>query len=135
MTDIEMVRLLTGNNEISDDHIAFYLNSVENFILGYCNITTIPSQLKPTLIEITALRVRASANGSKAVIGDGIKSVSSLSDGNQSVAYQAGTFKQFVSNDDIILGYGNILDRYRKMVVDRKPTRPPGAREINSRRW
>lgn len=132
MSDINVVRALTGNNELSDDVIAFYLNSVENFVLGYCNIKVIPKELKPTIIEIAALRVRANSNGGNAAIGEGIKSVGSLSDGNQSISYQAGGsgFKQFVSNDDIIAAYGNILDRYRRMVVDSPRHRPPGARKI-----
>lgn len=135
MSDIALVRTLTGNNDISDDFIAFYLDSVENFILGYCNISAIPKELKPTLIEIAALRVRANSNGSNAAIGEGIKSVGSLGDGNQSIAYQAGgSFKQFVSNDDIIAAYGSTLDRWRNMVVDRPVSRVTGARHITGRK-
>lgn len=135
MSDIALVKTLIGNNDISDDVIAFYLDSVENFILGYCNLKTIPKELKPTLIEIAALRVRANSNGSNAAIGEGIKSVSSLSDGNQTVTYQAGgVFRQFVSNEDIILAYGSILDRWRKMVVDKPETRVNGARRITGRK-
>ena len=131
MSDIALVRTLTGNNDISDDFIAFYLDSVTNFILGYCNISVIPKELKPTLIEIAALKVRANSNGSDAAIGEGIKSVGSLSDGNQSISYQAGaSFKQFVSNDDIILAYGSTLDRWRKMVVDKPMSKVTGARNI-----
>ena len=134
MSDIDMIRTLTGNNDISDDLIAFYLDSVENFILGYCNLKAIPKELKPTLIEIAALRVRANSNGSNAAIGEGIKSVGSISDGNQSITYQVGGgFKQFVSNDDIIAAYGSTLDRWRKMVVDRPVSRAPGARHITGK--
>ncbi len=135
MSDIALVKALIGNNDISDDIVAFYLDSVEKFILGYCNLKTIPEELKPTLIEIAALRVRANTSGSNAAIGEGIKSVSSLSDGNQSIAYQAsGTFRQFISNDDIIAAYGSILDRWRKMVVDRPVSRVAGARHITDRK-
>lgn len=131
MSDIALVRALIGNNDISDDVIAFYLDSVKNFILGYCNLKTIPEELKPTLIEIAALRVRANSNGSNAAVGEGIKSVASISDGNQTVTYQAsGGFKQFVSNEDIIAAYGSILDRWRKMVVSRPVSRVAGARRI-----
>lgn len=134
MSDIDMIRTLIGNNNISDDLIAFYLDSVENFILGYCNLKAIPKELKPTLIEIAALRVRANTSGSNAAIGEGIKSVSSISDGNQSIAYQAaGGFKQFVSNDDIIAAYGSTLDRWRNMVVNRPVSRVAGARHITGK--
>lgn len=135
MSDIALVKTLIGNNDISDDVVAFYLDSVKSFILGYCNLKEIPKELKPTLIEIAALRVRANSNGSNAAIGEGIKSVASLSDGNQAISYQAGGgFKQFVSNDDIILAYGSILDRWRKMVVDKPVSRVAGARRIAGRK-
>ena len=91
---------------------------------------TIPEELKPTLIEIAALRVRANTSGSNAAIGEGIKSVSALSDGNQRIAYQAGEFKQFISNDDIIAAYGSTLDRWRKMVISKPVSRVAGARRI-----
>lgn len=134
MSDIALVKALIGNNDISDDIVAFYLDSVEKFILGYCNLKAIPEELKPTLIEIAALRVRANTSGSNAAIGEGIKSVSALSDGNQSIAYQAGEFRQFISNDDIIAAYGSTLDRWRKMVVDRPVSRVTGARRITGRK-
>lgn len=131
MSDITTIRALVGNSEISDDIIAFYLDSVTNFVLGYCNMSSIPAELKPTLLEIAALRVRANSNGAKAAIGEGIKSVGSISDGNQSIGYQAGgTFKQFVSNDDILAAYGSTLDRYRKMVINGPVSRVLGTRKV-----
>lgn len=131
MSDIATIKALVGNSEISDDIVAFYLNSVTNFVLGYCNISSIPAELKPTLLEIAALRVRANSNGGKAAIGEGIKSVGSISDGNQSIGYQVGgTFKQFVSNDDILAAYGSTLDRYRKMVIDSPVSRVAGTRKV-----
>ena len=131
MSDITTIRALVGNSEISDDIIAFYLNSVTNFVLGYCNMSSIPAELKPTLLEIAALRVRANSNGAKAAIGEGIKSVGSISDGNQSIGYQPGAaFKQFVSNDDILAAYGSTLDRYRKMVINSPASRVDGTRKV-----
>ena len=131
MSDITTIRALVGNSEISDDIIAFYLDSVTNFVLGYCNISSIPAELKPTLLEIAALRVRANSNGAKAAIGEGIKSVGAISDGNQSIGYQvAGAFKQFVSNDDILAAYGSTLDRYRKMVINSPASRVEGTRKV-----
>jgi hypothetical protein len=131
MSDIATIKALVGNSEISDDIVAFYLDSVTNFVLGYCNISSIPAELKPTLLEIAALRVRANSNGGKAAIGEGIKSVGSISDGNQSIGYQVGgTFKQFVSNDDILAAYGSTLDRYRRMVIDSPVSRVAGTRKV-----
>ena len=116
---IELVRTLSGNNEVDERVIAFYLNSTKNFILSYCNIDKIPEGLEPTLIEMTALRIRANVQGAEVKVGEGLKQVASISDGNQSISYQAGVTsgKSFVSDEDLVSAYGNILGRYRRMVV------------------
>ena len=133
MTDIEVVRMLTGNDAISDAFIAFWLDSTRKFVLGYCNIPEIPEGLKPTLLEITAFRVNANSKGAAAALGQGGRQVGSVSDGNQSVSYATPSsgVKQFVSEEDIIAAYGNILDRYRCMVVVRPPRCYPGARKLH----
>lgn len=131
MTDIETVRTLTGNTAISDEFISFYLNSTKQFIKSYCNINSIPEELKPTYLEITALRVKANTNEGSSALGEGIKQVSSLTDGNQSISYAGGSSgsKQFISEEDFIASYGYILDRYRKLVIDKKcPHRFLGSR-------
>ena len=131
MTDIEIVRTLTGNNAISDEFISFYLDSTEQFIKAYCNIDTIPAGLKSTYLEIASLRVKANSSGSSAALGAGIQQVASVSDGNQSVSYAAGSSgsKQFVSEEDIVSAYGYILDRFRRLVVDKQsPLKTPGSR-------
>lgn len=133
MSDKDKIRALIGNNEISDDLIAFYLESVESFILAYCNIKSIPKELKPTLIEIAALRVKANTSGANAAIGEGVKSVGAISDGNQSISFRQGEFKSFTTNEDIVASYGTILDRFRKLVVERPLERPLGARRLYRR--
>ena len=75
MTDIETIRVLTGNNDISEEFIAFYLDSTREFIKSYCNIDAIPDELRPTYLEITALRIKANASGSKSTLGEGVKQV------------------------------------------------------------
>lgn len=138
MTDIEMIRILTGNNDISADFISFYLDSTEKFIKSYCNISTIPEGLKPTYLEITALRVKANTNGGQAALGEGVKAVASVTDGNQSISYASGVTgsKSFIGEDDIIASYGYILDRYRCLVTNKKPCRTLGSRRICShKRW
>lgn len=131
MTDIETVRMLSGNADISDGFIAFYLESTKQFILGYCNLTEIPEGLKPTYLEIASLRVKANSSGSEVTLGEGLKVVSSISDGNQSIGYQAGASsgKQFTSEEDFVAAYGYLLDRFRKMKVE-KPCmmKTPGSR-------
>lgn len=134
MTKIETVRMLTGNTEISDDFISFYLDSTEKFIKGYCNIDKIPEDLEPTLLEITSMRVKANSSGSKAALGEGLKAVGSMSDGNQSISYQLGGSgtKTFISEEDFVSAYGYMLDRWRRMVVDKSaPRRTLGSRCIH----
>ncbi len=133
MSDKAKVKVLIGNDAISDDLIAFYLDSVTEFVLGYCNLTEIPKGLKNTIIEITAMRVRNNTSGSTAAIGEGSKRVAAISDGNQSISYQGESgAKTIISNDDIIEAYGRTLDRWRKMVIDGPKKRPLGARDVGS---
>lgn len=132
MTDIEVIRVLTGNSEISDEFIAFYLESTRDFIKSYCNLDRLPDELSRVCLEITALRVKANASGSSSALGEGIKQVGSITDGNQSISYSvggAGT-KGFVSEEDFVSAYGHMLDRYRRMVVERPCKRHLGARRI-----
>lgn len=119
MTDIETIRVLIGNSEIDDAFISFYLSSTEEFIKAYCNLEVIPEAMKSVLIEITALRVKANSNSSQAAIGEGLKPVASLSDGNQSISYALGGAgsKSFISEEDFIATFGVMLDRYRRMIV------------------
>lgn len=133
MTDIEMIRTLTGNNEISDAFISFYLQATEDFVKSYCNIDSIPKGLKSTVLEITALRVKANSNEGDSALGEGIKQIGSITDGNQSISYVGGATagKQFTSEEDFIAAYGNILGRYRRMVVDKTSQRNAGARRIH----
>lgn len=122
MTDIETVRTLTGDSDISDAFISFYLQASEDFIKSYCNIDTIPDGLKTTLLEMTAMRVKANSSGGKPALGQGVKSVASMSDGNQSIGYAIGGSgtKSFISEEDFVAAYGDILGRYRRMVVGNK---------------
>lgn len=121
MTDIETIRTLTGNNEISDGFITFHLDSAEKFIKSYCNISIIPEGLKPTLLEIVAFRVKANSSGEKATIGEGVKVVTGITDGNQTVNYSARNANSYTTWDDILAAFGAELTRWRKMVVQRQP--------------
>lgn len=136
MTDIETVKLLLGNTAVSDDLVSFYLDSTAEFIKAYCNIPEIVPALKPTYLEITAMRVKAnSTSDGKASINDGAKQVASLSDGNQSISYASGTAgsKQFISEEDFVSSYGYLLDRFRRLVTDGAPCfRTQGSRCIHT---
>lgn len=136
MSDIETVKLLTGDSGLSDDFVAFYLQAVREFILNYCNVPDIPQGLHTTYLEMTAMRVKANTSNGAASLGQGIKAVASLSDGNQSVSYSLGGSgtKAFVSEEDLVAAYGPVLDRYRRMVVDHCGPRPLGARCMHPHR-
>lgn len=135
MTDIELVRALTGNNTIGENFISFYLQSSADFIKGYCNIDAIPQGLHSTYIEIAALKVKANTDGATASLGTGIKSISSITDGNQSVSYAGSGIKQYTTNEDFVVAFGDILNRYKRMVVNKPSERPLGARRLDGSRW
>lgn len=131
MTDIETVKMLSGNDEISDDLVAFFMESTRQFILSYCNISEIPDALRPTFLEMSTLKLKANTSGATVAVGEGLKSVASISDGNQSISYQAGATggKQFSSEEDFVAAFGNVLDRFRRMKVDSAScTRTCGSR-------
>lgn len=137
MTDIEVVRTLTGNNDIDDAFISFYLESSADFIKSYCNIDEIPAGLKSVYLEIAALKVKANSSGGKATLGEGVKAIGSISDGNQSIGYTSGGAgsKAFISDEDFVAAYGDVLGRYRKMVVgDGTPLRTQGSRCLHHNR-
>lgn len=119
MFDIQVIKQLAGNPEIEDTLVAFYLTSTTDWVKSYCNIEEIPRELNTTLIEITAKRIRANTAGNKSVIGEGMKQIASITDGNQSISYVAGQAVAFTSEEDILKAYGHILNRYRRLVVDR----------------
>jgi len=134
MTDIELVRTITGNNEVDDAFISFYLQSSEDFIKAYCNIDTIPAGLKTTYIQIAALKLNANVSGNTASLGTGVKSVGSITDGNQSISYASGSSsKTFTSDEDFVASFGSILNRYRKMTGPKmEPLRTAGSRCLHT---
>lgn len=134
MTDIETIRTLTGNNQISDAFISFYLDSTKKFIKQYCNIDAVPEDLKPTMLEITALRVKANSDGAAGAVGAGVQHVGSISDGNQSVSFAGGSSAaSYLSYEDFVSAYGYMLNRFRKLSSKGVHCRPLGARCL--KRW
>lgn len=121
MTDIEMVKMLAGNTEISDDFVAFQLERTQSLLLTYLNVEKLPEGLHPILLEIAAFKLKANSSGSKIELGKGTRQVGSLSDGNQSVSFNSLGASSLDWNNDasILQAYADILGRYRRMVVDR----------------
>jgi hypothetical protein len=135
MTDVETVKMLSGNPEVSDDFVAFQLQSVEALLLSYCNVDSLPEGLRNVYLEIAAFKVKANTDGSKVVLGAGAKNVASLGDGNQTVSFSAmGASAIDWNSDAAILGaYADILGRYRKMIVS-KPVDYDGRRNRGPKR-
>ena len=137
MTDIEVVRMLSGNNDISDEFVAFQLTRTKELLLTYLNVPELPDGLHSIYLEIAAFKLNANAKGGSANLGGGSKDVASVSDGNQSVSYSSRSASSIDWNNDaaILQAYADILGRYRRMVVN-KPVcgHHLGARCLNGRK-
>lgn len=137
MTDIETVKMLAGNTEISDDFVAFQLERTEALLLTYLNVDKLPDGLHCIYLEIAAFKLRANAKGASANLGGGVKQVNSVGDGNQSVSFSSVSATSIDWNNDaaVLQAYADILGRYRRMVVN-KPVRGChlGARCLNGRK-
>lgn len=121
MTDIEVVKMLSGNTEISDEFVAFQLERTKVLLLTYLNVDVLPEALHSIWLEITAFKVKANSSGANSSLGEGTRQVGSVSDGNQSVSFSLiGSSAIDWNNDALVLqAYADILGRYRRMVVDR----------------
>ena len=105
------VKLLLSDASIGDDVIDYWVNSTKQYILNYCNLVELPSQLENTLVEITCLRIRYNQGG----MGSGVKGIASVSDGSQSVSYSSIGQKSFSSDDDLIKSFNTQLNRFRRL--------------------
>ena len=108
---IKVIKELLGPNAPSDTVINYWLNATERYILNYCNLDTLPTELEYVLTEMTCLRINYNVNG----VGTGSKNVSSVTDGSQSVSYSFAGQKSFNSDDDILNGYKSQLNRFRRL--------------------
>jgi hypothetical protein len=123
---IDMVKLITGNQQSDSKLVAFYLDAAASFIKAYCGICTISPQLEQVQVQIAAKmlteQTKTNADGSQSgAVGSGIAAVGSLSDGNQSVSYvqTAGATASFSYDEaSIVAAFGNILNRYRVFKTD-----------------
>lgn len=116
MTDLELVRMLVGDNSLSEDLINFYINLAEDFIKNYCHIDVIPEALMNTKIQIAAIKLRANSEEGQSSLGAGVSSVTSVSDSGQSISWgRVTSSKNFIGDDDLISTFGSILDRFRRI--------------------
>jgi hypothetical protein len=118
MTDAELVKNILGEPEIGDAIVSFYLDTAADIIKNYCNIATVPKELHTTHIRIAAYLIKANTSAGKANLNGGLVSVSSISDGNQSIGYNSGN-RSVSTDDEIIAVFGPALDRFKVMQVHR----------------
>lgn len=105
------IKALLGEASPDDKVIEYWVASTKQFILNYCNLDKLPNELNPILIEMTCLRIRYNQNG----IGTGVKNVSSVTDGSQSVGYTLAGQRSFTSDDDLLSQYKTQLNRFRRL--------------------
>lgn len=115
MTDAELVRVLVGDDALSDDLVQFYLILSEEFIKNYCHLDSIPSELHNTYIQIAAVKLKANSDDGQSSLGAGVSSITSVSEAGQSVSWgRVTSSKNFIGDDDLITTFGTILDRFRR---------------------
>lgn len=144
MDELATVKAITGLANLDDTLAAFYLAQAEQFILDYCGICSLPKQLQGVKVQIAAKMIaeNVSADGTAGSAGQVKGSISSLSDGNQSVSYSsgaAGTASFTYDQASIVTAFGYMLNRYRRLKHDgclHRPThlgtrRPGGRSELD----
>lgn len=136
---IELVQLITGNQQVNQKLVAFYLTAAENFILTYCGICTLPPALQQVQVQIAAkMLMEQTTIGSSGMqqgsVGSETGAIAGLGDGNQSVSYvqNKGMAASFSYDEQSIIdAFGSILNRYRRFTTDGKNkslgTRRPGG--------
>ena len=143
MDELSLVKTISGLTTLDEALAAFYLSQAEQFILDYCGLEALPVKLQNTKVQIAAKMIKENTtdSGTKGSAGQVQDSVSSLSDGNQSVSYGAskGQVASFTyDQQSIVDAFQFVLNRYRKLKHDafvcRQPEgsrRPGGISEVN----
>lgn len=115
MTDLDTVKLLVSDPDLSNELVEFYLDLSEQFIKNYCRLDEVPKELHNTMIQIAAVKLKSNSNDGQSSLGAGVSSIVSASDGSQSVSYgRVSTTKNFIGDDDLVTTFGSILDRFRR---------------------
>lgn len=126
MTDVETVKMLVDDNELSDDLVSFYLELSQQFIKNYCHLDEVPEQLHNVMIQIAAVKLKANSDEGNSSLGAGVSSVTGVSEAGQSISWgRVTSSKNFIGDDDLITTFGTILDRFRrfdsKMPIYKRP--------------
>lgn len=113
---IEKFKPLIGvqpDDTAADSLLAFVLGNVEEIILNYCNIRTIPPGLEKTAYRMAMDLYRNEGFGQAESSGG---SVSSIEEGDTTVSFTGGAYADKGFSDSLLKAYAGQLNRYRRLV-------------------
>ena len=115
MTDAETVKMLVGDDALSDDLVSFYLELSSEFIKNYCHLDEVPAQLHMVMIQIAAVKLKANSDEGSSSLGAGVSAVTAVSEAGKSISWgRVTSSKNFIGDDDLITTFGSVLDRFRR---------------------
>lgn len=94
-----------------DAILSFLLANVEETILNYCNLKSLPDGLTFTAYRMAVDLYRNEQVG----LGDTVKPVSSLSEGDLSVGF-SGSIYETSFTQSLLKSYEKQLNRYRRLI-------------------
>lgn len=95
----------------ADASLSFILEDVENIILNYCNLQTLPKGLETTAYRM-AMDIYRNENVGSA---DYAAPVSSLSEGDTSVSYSGSAYADSGYRDSLLKNYSLQLNNFRRL--------------------
>lgn len=111
---LEEIKMLLGITDQSQDKcIEFVLSRVTNRIKKYCNLTTIPTQLKETVVQICVDTYKVSMLGSAKNEGE----VKNISKGDTSTSFRTPSeiANDYIKNPNFMNDYKAELNLFRKL--------------------
>lgn len=112
--DILELKPLLGielDDKSQDTVLNFMLGNIEETILNYCNLSTLPQGLKFTAYRMAVDLYRNEQLGA----GETEKPVSSLSEGDTSVGFSSSIYETSFT-DSLLKRYDRQLSRYRRIL-------------------
>lgn len=111
-TTLALLKQLLGvTGDAQDALLAFVYDDARQAVLNYCNIEAVPPELDSTLLRIAADIWRAEGFG---LTEEQCKVVHSVSDGSQSVTYEAAKDRT-AGIADIVRKYAPALNAFRRL--------------------
>lgn len=113
MDDVKsLIKSLVGVEDVDDSLLDFIYNAEKQHILNFCNRSDLPEELEKELIQMAAGRYILIKKGE--ILGDNAEIVTSVSEGDVSVSFNADTPSERL---DSLIAY---LTRERDLVCYRK---------------